>query len=71
MNGSGLWYVSEKEGVKAAKRGGVVVRTIDFKYPDRLDQRPGQVFVSQTLNGEVQRVKGTLMDKVELQNVLE
>ncbi len=68
MNAKGLWKDSEMAGLRAAKKGGTVVREIVLKYPDRATLRPSSMSVTQTLNGKIQKVKGKMMDGVVFKN---
>lgn len=68
MNAKGLWKDSEMAGLRAAKKGGNVVREIILEYPDKATLRPSTMKVTQTLNGKIQKVKGQMMDGVVFKN---
>lgn len=68
MNAKGLWKDSEMAGLRAAKKGGNVVREIVLEYPDKTTLRPSAMKVTQTLNGKIQKVKGQNMNGVVFKN---
>lgn len=70
MNAKGLWKNSEMAGLKAAKKGGEVVRDMKVEYPDRVSLRPSKIIVTQTVNGQIQKVNGRMMNNVVFENVL-
>lgn len=70
MNSKGLWKDSEMAGLRAAKKGGIVVRDITIEYPNKATLRPSALIVTQTLNGKIQKVKGQMMNEVIFKNIM-
>ncbi|GEM_PF-3349585 len=68
VNGAGSpWYNSERDGLKMAEKGHEVTRTIILEYSGT-SQRPDRIIVSQTVDGDFQKVGGMIMDAIKFNN---
>ena len=71
MNNSGVWKMSENQGLKAAKKGNVVTRSGIMTYVDNTTLRPSSCSLTQTVNGAYQTLKdGTTMKDVVVDNII-